>query len=110
VRTLIFLKLLVAGHLTIYITRNQGPIWQRPWPSWKLVVAAETTQALGTLAAVYGWFVTPIGWKYALAVWAYALGWLLVNSAVKVATYRLMSSTKGAHARHLARVERSLHA
>jgi H+-transporting ATPase len=26
VRTLIFLKLLVAGHLTIYLTRNVGPI------------------------------------------------------------------------------------
>ncbi len=30
VQSVIFLKLLVAGHLTIYLTRNKGPIWQRP--------------------------------------------------------------------------------
>lgn len=53
-QSVIFLKLLVAGHLTIYPTRNKGAIWQRPWPSWKLFTATETTQLLGTLAAVYG--------------------------------------------------------
>ena len=75
VQTLIFLKLLVAGHLTIYLTRNVGLIWARSWPSWRLVVATESTQALGTLAAVYGWWVAPIGWTYALAIWGYALMW-----------------------------------
>jgi H+-transporting ATPase len=30
IQTLIFLKLVVAGHLTIFLTRNTGPIWQRP--------------------------------------------------------------------------------
>ena len=46
-RTVIFLKLLVAGHLTIYLTRNAGAIWDRPWPSWRLVVFTETTQVIG---------------------------------------------------------------
>jgi H+-transporting ATPase len=32
---------LVAGHLTIYITRSVGTFWQRPWPNWRLVVATE---------------------------------------------------------------------
>ncbi len=90
IQTLIFLKLLVAGHLTIYLTRNTGAIWERPWPSWKLIVTAETTQVIGTLAAVYGWTVTPIGWKLALGVWAYALVWFLINSAVKVYFYRFL--------------------
>ncbi len=84
VRTLIFLKLLVAGHLTIYVTRNTGTLWRRPWPSWRLVIAAEATQVLGTLAAVYGWFVAPVGWSYALMVWGYALAWLFVGSALKI--------------------------
>ncbi|MCB1495517.1 MAG: plasma-membrane proton-efflux P-type ATPase [Bauldia sp.] len=90
IQTLVFLKLLVAGHLTIYLTRNTGAIWDRPWPSWKLIVVTETTQVLGTLAAVYGWLVEPIGWKYALGVWAYALIWFLINSVVKIYAYRLM--------------------
>jgi len=104
VRTLIFLKLLVAGHMTIYLTRNTGPLWQRPWPSWRLVVATETTQVAGTLAAVYGWFVAPIGWTMALAVWGYALAWLLVNSAIKMAAWRLLRLEHAPQARHLARV------
>jgi len=108
VRTLIFLKLLVAGHLTIYLTRNLGPIWQRPWPSWKLIIATEATQVVGTLAAVYGWFVTPIRWGYALGIWGYALAWFLLNSAIKMAAYRLMRYGRSAHARHVARIEQSL--
>ena len=90
IQTLIFLKLLVAGHLTIYLTRNKGAVWDRPWPSWLLVVTIETTQVVGTLAAVYGWFVAPIGWDYALVVWGYALAWFLINSAVKIAMVRAM--------------------
>ena len=41
VQSVVFLKLLVAGHMTIYLTRNKGAIWERPWPSWKLIVACE---------------------------------------------------------------------
>lgn len=104
VRTIIFLKLLVAGHLTIYLTRNPGVLWQRPFPSLRLVGAAEATQLLGTLAAVYGWFVAPIGWTKALLVWAYALAWLLINSVVKIGALRLLRQGTKAHARHLARI------
>jgi len=105
IQTLIFLKLLVAGHMTIYLTRNKGAIWQRPWPSWKLVVACETTQVVGTLATVYGWFVTPIGWRYAGLIWAYALGWFLINSMCKIIAYRLLEHRTPRQAAHLARVE-----
>ena len=109
IQTLIFLKLLVAGHLTIYVTRNAGAFWQRPWPNWRLVAATETTQVIGTLAAVYGWFVEPIGWKYALFVWAYAIVWFVINDAAKVRVYRMMRQGLPAHRRHLLRVERALH-
>jgi H+-transporting ATPase len=108
VQTLIFLKLLVAGHLTIYLTRNEGAIWQRPWPSGKLFWVSEATHVVGTLAAVYGWFMQPIGWGYALLVWAYSLAWFGVNSAAKIACYRLIGHQSGRPARHLNRVEQRL--
>ncbi|MDE2466014.1 MAG: plasma-membrane proton-efflux P-type ATPase, partial [Alphaproteobacteria bacterium] len=73
IQTLIFLKLLVAGHFTIYLTRNASWFWKRPWPSWKLVVAGESTKIVGTLAAVYGWLMPPIGWEYAAFVWGYSI-------------------------------------
>ena len=85
IQTIIFLKLLVAGHLTIYVTRNPRWFWNRPWPAARLFWTCEATQVIGTLVAVYGLFVTPIGWTYALGVWAFALVWLPVESAIAIA-------------------------
>lgn len=88
IQTFIFLKLLVSGHLTIYITRNTGTIWQRPWPNLWFFCTIESTQIIGTLAAVYGWFVSPIGWGFALLIWGYALFWLFIESGVKLLLYK----------------------
>ncbi len=105
-QAVIFLKLLVAGHMTIYLTRNKGWIWERPLPSWKLIVPCEATQLVGTLVVVYGVGMAPVGWHYALLVWAYALIAFVIASAVKVGTYRLLEHRVHRQARHLARVER----
>ena len=109
IQTLIFLKLLVAGHLTIYLTRKEGWFWRRPWPNGRLFWTAELTQVAGTLGAVYGWFVEPIGWRYALLVWGYALLWFLFNGTMKTWVERLLEQGTGAHARHLWRAHASLH-
>ena len=45
------------------------------------------TQILATLIAVYGVFMTPLGWGWALFVWGYALTWFLVNDRVKLLAY-----------------------
>jgi H+-transporting ATPase len=101
----IFLKLLVSGHMTIYLTRNKGWAWEQPWPSWKLVVPCEVTQLFGTLIVVYGVAMAPTGWWVALLVWAYTLVSFFVANALKVATYRLIGHLLPWHARHLARIE-----
>jgi len=88
IQSLIFLKLAVAGHLTIFLTRTRGPFWSsKPAPS--LLWAAIVTKVLATLAAVYGLFMAPIGWLPALLVWGYALAWFVVNDFIKRAGYRL---------------------
>jgi H+-transporting ATPase len=88
IQTLIYLKLSVAGHLTIFITRTRRPFWAER-PATILLVAVFGTQALATLIAVYGLFMSPIGWGWAFLVWGYALAWLLVNDHVKLATHRM---------------------
>jgi H+-transporting ATPase len=103
-QTLIFLKLLVAGHMTIWVTRVRDWFWRRPWPSWQLLVALETTQVLGTLVAVYGWLVAPIGWGLALGLWAYAIVWMFLLSAVRVAALHVVWPRL--HTRHLERLGR----
>lgn len=90
IRSMLFLKLIVAGHSTLYVTRSEGWFWERPLPAPLLLVATFGTEILGTFIAVYGIFIDPIGWAYALAIWGYALVWFLVNDAVKVFTYRML--------------------
>lgn len=90
VQSFIFLKLAVAGHLTIFITRTEDRFWRKPHPAPILLWAAILTKILATLFVVYGWFVAPIGWKYALLVWVYAIAWAVVNDFVKVWAYKLL--------------------
>ena len=89
-QTLIYLKLSVAGHLTIFLTRGKKHFWTRPFPAPILLGAVIGTQVIATLIAVYGIFMTPIGWGLALAVWGYALAWFLVNDQVAVLATRML--------------------
>jgi H+-transporting ATPase len=90
IQSMMFIKLIVAGHSTLYITRTEGWFWRRPWPAPLLFWATFGTEILGTLIVVYGFLVTPIGWKYALWMWAYALAWFFVDNAAKMLAYRLL--------------------
>src|SRR5579863_83428 len=102
IQTLMYLKLSVAGHLTIFLTRTRGPFWSIR-PARILWIAVLGTQTLATLIAVYGVFMTPLGWGWALFVWGYAVTWFLVNDCVKLLAYRIFdasksdSTTDGAH-------------
>ena len=89
IQTLMYLKLSVAGHLTIFLTRTRGPLWSIR-PARILWVAVVGTQIVATLIAVYGLFMTPLGWGWALFVWGYALVWFLVNDRVKLLAYRVL--------------------
>ncbi len=90
IQSLIFLKLVVAGHFTIFLTRTDDWFWKRPLPSWILLHASFWSAVLATLIVVYGVFVTAVGWKYALWIWAYALAWVAVNDVVKMAAFRML--------------------
>lgn len=96
IQTLIYLKLSVAGQLTIFLTRTRGPFWSMR-PAWILLAATMCNQLIATILSVYGIFMTPIGWRWALAVWGYALAWFLVNDRIKLATYRIIGSSEQAH-------------
>jgi H+-transporting ATPase len=93
IQTLMYLKLSVAGHLTIFLTRTRGPFWSIR-PAKILWMAVLGTQTIATLIAVYGLFMTPLGWGWAALVWGYALAWALVNDRVKLLAYRILDPTK----------------
>jgi H+-transporting ATPase len=92
-QTLIYLKLSIAGHLTIFVTRTKGPFWSIK-PARILLAAVLGTQLLATLIAVYGIFMTPLGWGWAGLVWAYALIWFLIEDWVKQRAYGVFNHAK----------------
>ena len=93
IQTLMYLKLSIAGHLTIFLTRTRGPFWSIR-PARILWIAVLGTQIIATLLAVYGVFMTPLGWKWAGFVWGYALVWALVNDRVKLLAYKIFDPVK----------------
>ncbi|MGD2070808.1 MAG: plasma-membrane proton-efflux P-type ATPase [Gemmatimonadota bacterium] len=93
IQSLIYLKLSVAGHLTIFVTRTRKAFWSVP-PAPILLGAVVVTQIVATLIAVYGILMPPLGWRFALLVWGYALAWFLVNDRVKLAAYHLLDPSR----------------
>jgi len=92
IQTLIYLKLSVAGHMTVFATRTRGPFWSIR-PAGILVVAVVGTQVTATLFAVYGILMPAIGWQPAIFVWIYAFAWFLVNDRIKLFAYTLFSES-----------------
>ncbi|XOV94198.1 MAG: plasma-membrane proton-efflux P-type ATPase [Bacteroidota bacterium] len=93
IQTLIYLKLSIAGHLTIFVTRTRGAFWSHK-PAKILVFAIFSTQIIATILAVYGILMNPIGWGWAGFVWAYALVWFFMSDFVKRLAYRFLDPQK----------------
>ena len=92
-QTMMYLMLSVAGHMTIFLTRTRGPFWSIR-PARILMAAVLGTQTIATLIAVYGLFMTPLGWGWAGFVWGYALAWALLGDRVKLLAYRIFDPIK----------------
>ncbi len=92
IQTLIFLKMAVAGHMTIYLVRTgENHFWKPPYPALILFGTTELTQFVGTLIAVYGFLMPPIGWALAGFVWLYALLFFVGTDFLKVQIFKVMN-------------------
>jgi H+-transporting ATPase len=90
-QTLIFLKMTVSGHMTVYLARTGvHHFWERPLPAKALFVTAESTQLVGTFLAIYGVLMNPIGWGLAAFVWGYALLSFVITDVLKIHYFKLM--------------------
>ena len=90
IQTMLFLKLDVAGHSTLYLTRTgRKHFWERPFPSLKFFLPAFSSRIIGTLIALFGILVEPISLTAVAAIWLYATVWFVVNDQIKVFAYRL---------------------
>ncbi|MFW9943282.1 MAG: plasma-membrane proton-efflux P-type ATPase [Candidatus Thorarchaeota archaeon] len=91
-QTFVFLKLAVAGHMTIYLTRTEeDSFWKKPFPSKILFIACESTQVVATIFAAVGIFMPGIGWAYAGFIWLFALLVFVGNNYLKIAIIKLLN-------------------
>jgi H+-transporting ATPase len=108
-QSIIYLKLAVAGHLTLFVARTRRPFFSRPFPAPVLLAAILGTQALAAAIVGFGIFVTPIPWSYVGYVWVYCLIWIFIEDAAKLEVYRHLELGGRRHQRFLTRLYRSLH-
>ena len=83
-QTLVFLQLVVGGHLLLFVTRRSGWFFTPPFPQWKLFTAIVATQIFVVFMTGFGWFVDAIDWKLIGCIWIYNLVWMLPLSFISV--------------------------
>jgi H+-transporting ATPase len=87
-QSFIYLKLAVAGHMTLFVVRSRRAFWRRPWPAPILLGAIIGTQVIAALIVGFGILVTPIPWSYIGLIWAYCLVWFVIEDWAKLQILR----------------------
>jgi H+-transporting ATPase len=90
-QSFIYLKLSVAGHLTVFVARTRSHFWSVK-PAKPLFLAVVLTQLTATIITVYGILLPAMGWELAFLVWGYALAAFVITDFVKVYFYKKLRS------------------
>ena len=109
IQSLIYIKLAIAGHLTLLVVRKQHAFWKKPYPAKILLAAILGTQAVAAMIVGFGILVTPIPWSVIGLVWVYCLAWMFINDWVKIHVYRHLSLSEKHHQDFVGRMQQTLH-
>jgi H+-transporting ATPase len=107
IQSLIFLKLSVAGHQTLFVTRTTGAFYSKPYPARILLFSILSTQIIAVLLVGFGIIVTSISWSYIGLVWIYTLIWMFIGDRVKILLYRHLDFKGGHHQKFLKTIKES---
>jgi H+-transporting ATPase len=106
IQTYIFLTLTVAGHLTLFVSRNKGFFLKKPYPAPIMIWSGIVTKILGTLLAAYGFgLITPISWADIGLVWGYAIIGAFLTDWAKISVYRHFAMESPRHVGFLKRLQ-----
>lgn len=91
IQTFIFLKLAVAGHLTLFVTRTRGPFYKKPYPAPVLLWSAVVTKLIATAFVLFpmGLF-SAITYTQAALIWGYCIVWFFIEDLAKQFIYKRM--------------------
>jgi H+-transporting ATPase len=84
---MMYLKLSVAGHFLIFVTRTKGHFWS--YRSSNILLATVLgTQRVATIIAIYGLLIPPIGGRLALFVWIYTMAAFILTDFAKIFQFK----------------------
>ena len=109
IQSFIYLKLAVAGHLTLLVARTRRPFWSKPYPAPILLGAILATQVVAVLIVGFGFLMTPLPWSYIGLIWIYCLIWVFIEDWAKINVYRHLNLSKSHHRSFLQRIKSSAH-
>jgi len=110
IQSFIFLKLAIAGHLTLFVARTNRPFLSRPFPSPILLWSAIFTKILATLFVLFPFgLITPIGWSSAGLIWVYCIVWVFIEDWAKLAVYRHFHRLSGSQSDFQRMLSKRLH-
>lgn len=110
IQTMIFLKLAVAGHLTLFVARTRQPFYRPPYPAPAVLWSAIGTKLLATLLVGFGLgLVTTISWADISLVWGYCLLWIFIEDRIKLHVYKHLELGEHHHTHFLQLLRQPLH-
>jgi H+-transporting ATPase len=90
IQTMVFLQLVVGGHLMLFLTRTKRFFFLPPFPSAPLFFAIVGTQIFAALMCGFGWLVPQLPWSFIGVVWVYNLIWMFIQDIIKKITYQIV--------------------
>lgn len=93
-QSVMFLQLLVGGHLMLFVARAKAGLWSRPYPNSRLLGAVIGTQAFAVMMCALGWGVPALSWILIGQVWAYCLIWMIVQTFIKIILDRVLERSQ----------------
>jgi H+-transporting ATPase len=108
-QSFIYLKLAVAGHLTLLVVRTRGPFLTKPYPDRVLLMAILGTQIVAVLIVGFGFLVAPIPWSDIGLIWGYCVVWVFIEDFAKLQLYSHLELSGKRHRSFLDRVQEGFH-
>jgi len=109
VQTFVFLKMAVAGHLTLFVSRRRGFFLKKPYPAPIVIWSAVGTKLAATVLVAFGFgLVAPIGWRPIGLIWAYSITWSLLTDSAKLGVYHHLEHSSPRHLGFLRRLKQPI--
>ncbi|MGE0824647.1 MAG: plasma-membrane proton-efflux P-type ATPase [Candidatus Binatia bacterium] len=102
IQTFVFLKMAVAGHLTLFVTRTPRMFLKPPYPAPILLWSTIITKILATLFVVYPFgLITPIHWRAVGIIWVYCIVWVFMGDFAKLTVLKHLEMSGQRHTKFL---------